>query len=371
MRVLLVGPAPPPYGGMALQAQQLQKLLRADGVQAEVFASNFALPSAIRLLEHVPVVRTCLRAGLVCFRLAPRVRQVDVVHILAASWLYFFLTVYPAVLLGRAYGKRVVLNYRGGGAQAFFRRSGWLAAPVFRLSALVTAPSEFLATMIRHRFDVPVSIVPNILDHSLFEYRQRTTFRPRMLVTRRLEKIYDVASVLKAFRAVQERYADASLWIAGSGGEEAHLRSLASAWSLRNVRFLGDVAHKDLAAVYRECDIYVNASLVDNFPGGLLEASAAGLVIVTTGAGGIPFIYENGRTAWVVEPGDWRGLAQAIETVLESPARASDMTRAAAAVVRACDWTEVRKPLFEAYGFSVDALPTAPAGLNGARCAAG
>ena len=280
MRVLLVAPAPPPYGGMALQAQQLEKLLRRDGVDVDVFPSNFPLPSGVRFLERVPGVRTLLRAGLIWFRLWPRVRQVDVVHILAASWAYFFLAVYPPVLLGRACGKRVVVNYRGGEAREFFRRYGWLSAPVFNLASAVTAPSEFLATVIRQRFDVPVLIVPNVLDHSLFVYRQRTTMRPRMLVTRHLEKMYDVASVLRAFRAVQARHADASLWVAGSGGEEAHLRSLVSAWDLKNVRFLGEVAHKDLAAVYGECDIYVNASLVDNFPGALLEASAAGLVVV-------------------------------------------------------------------------------------------
>jgi glycosyltransferase involved in cell wall biosynthesis len=186
-----------------------------------------------------------------------------------------------------------------------------------------------------------------------------------------LEKIYDVASVLKAFRVVQERHADASLWIAGSGSEDGNLRSLVSALNLRNVRFLGEVAHADLAGVYRECDIYVNASLVDNFPGALLEASAAGLAVVTTSAGGIPFIYENGRSAWMVEPGDWRGLAKGIETVLESPSVAADMTKAAATVVRACEWTEVRARLFEAYGLRLDPREPDNGRLDGARCAAG
>ena len=371
MRVLLVAPVPPPYGGMALQARQLETLLRQDGVDVRPFASNFPLPAGLRVLERVPGARTLLRASLIWFRLWRCARQVDVVHILAASWWYFFLAVYPAVIVGRLSSKRVVVNYRGGEAREFFRRCGWLAAPVFKLATAVTAPSEFLAAVIRERFQVPVSIVPNVLDHSLFVFRQRTTIGPRMLVTRHLEKMYDVESVLKAFRGVQQRHPDSSLWIAGGGSEEAHLRSLVSTWNLGNVRFLGEVAHADLAAVYRDCDIYVNASLVDNFPGALLEASAAGLVVVTTGAGGIPFIYETGRTAWIVEPGDWQALAQAIETVLASPDHALEMIREAAAAVRSFEWPQVRQRLFEAYGISVDSLQAGQASLKGARCAAG
>ena len=46
-----------------------------------------------------------------------------------------------------------------------------------------------------------------------------------------------------------------------------------------------------------------------------------------------------------------RDLARAVEKVLEDRALASDLTAAATAVVRKCDWKEVRKPLYEGYGF--------------------
>ncbi len=371
MRVLVVAPIAPPYGGMALQAQQLQALLRRDGVHVALLASNFALPFPLGFAERVPVVRAAIRAALVWFKLWTKVREADVVHVFAASWLYFFVVVYPAVLVGRARGRRVVVNYRGGEASSFFRRYGWLAAKCFRSAGVITAPSEFLAAAIRERFDVPVSIVPNILDTSLFSYRRRTAIRPRLLVTRHLEKIYDTETVLKAFRSVQSRYPDASLWIAGGGSEEARLRGLVSEWNLPGVRFLGEIAHRDLPSVYGECDIYVNASRVDNFPGALLEASAAGLVVVTTRAGGIPFIYDHGKTASMVDPGDWEALSDAIIKVLQNPSQGVQMTEAALAIVRACEWTEVRKRLFEAYGFGNETGSTGPASLNGARCVAG
>ena len=271
-------------------------------------------------------------------------------HIFAASWLYFFAVVFPAAAVGSLSRKRVILNYRGGDALKFFTRYGWGVRRVLSLADAITVPSRFLAEMIEGRFHMPVVIVPNVIEMSVFTHRQRTAIQPKMLVTRQLEKMYDIEAVLQAFRKVQAGWPAASLWIVGSGSEGERLRGLARDWNLENVRFLGHVAHGDLPALYDQCDILLNASRVDNFPGALLEASAAGLVVVSTGAGGIPFMYRNGETAFLVEPGDWEGLADAVEQVLRHPAAALELTKKAAALAHACEWREVRRALYEVYG---------------------
>jgi glycosyltransferase involved in cell wall biosynthesis len=362
-RILLVAPSPPPYGGMALQARLLEKFLRADGDEVAFVPSNSPLPAALRFAERIPGLRTVLRFFTVSRRIWRQAADASVVHVLAASWVYFFAVAAPAVFIARLRGRRVVLNYRGGEAARFFRWFGWAAWPVFRLAHSVTAPSGFLAGIIRGRFRVPVAIVPNILDLSAFRFRHRSGFGPRLLATRHLEPIYDLESVLRAFRAVHQRYPEASLWIAGTGSREAHLRALVSAWNLPGVRFLGHVRHQDLPALCDQRDILLNASRVDNFPGALLEASAAGLLVVSTAAGGIPFIYRDGETALLVEPGDWQALARAVIRSLESPALASSLALAGASLARRCDWRQVRLALDPAYGFGEPGpgLPAMPA----------
>lgn len=352
LRVLVIAPSPPPYGGMALQARLLEKLLRSDGNEVEFFPANFAYPGSRGRFGRLPGIRTALRAVVIWFTLWGPVRRAEVIHIFAASWLYFYMVVYPAVLLGRACGKRVVVNYRGGEAARFFRWNRWLAIPAFRMADIITAPSAFLATVIKSCVGSPVYIVPNILDLSAFRYRKRENFAPAVLATRHLEKIYDIPSVLRAFREVQLRYPEASLWIAGTGSQEQHLRGLATEWKLNHVRFLGHVAHTDLPAICDQRDILLNASLVDNFPGSLLEASAAGLAVVSTGAGGIPYIYQNGSNALLVEPGDWRGLAEATLRILDDQSLGRKLVLAAEALARQCDWREVRRRLYVAYGCS-------------------
>lgn len=351
-RVLLVGPAPPPYGGMALQGQKLATLLRLDGFDLIFLASNLVFPAGLRAVDGVPALRTVVRFVLLCIRILAEVRKAHVIHVLAASWVYFFAAVCPAVVVGRLFRRRVVVNYRGGEADRFFQSFGWIVRPIFAMADVITVPSQYLARVFEKHFGITAAIVPNILDTRMFRYRQRMRFRPNIVTARHLEQMYDVESVLRAFRLVQESYPDATLTIAGTGSQEGHLRSLASGWNLSNVRFVGGVRQDELPSFYDECDIFLNASRVDNFPGALLEASAAGLAVVSTAAGGIPCIYDNGETAWLVQPGDWQGLAGAVLKVLDAPEVAHLTTKAAAELVRAFEWREVRGLLLDAYGFA-------------------
>jgi len=352
-KVLIIGPQAPPYGGMALQGAMLERLLRADGMSVVFFPSNLAFPPGLRFVDRIRGFRPFARSILTSIKLWGKIRQVDVVHILACSRLYFFLVVAPAVILSRMRRKRVILNYRSGDAKQFFRRYKWIVKPFFLLADSVTAPSGFLVEAIQESFKILVSTVPNIVDFSAFQYRERKQLQPRMLVTRHLEKLYDVELVLRAFRRIQERYPQASLDIAGTGSEEQRLRAVVATWRLQNVRFLGHVLHRDLPAIYDRCDILLNGSRVDNFPASLMEASASGLVVISTKAGGIPFIYQDGKNAILVELGDWEALAAGVERVLAEPSLGQRLASEAVQLSGQCDWQNVRRLLYQSYGFGL------------------
>jgi glycosyltransferase involved in cell wall biosynthesis len=347
----LIGPKVPPYGGMALQGRLMQQLMTVEGINVGFLASNLPFPNGLGFLDRLRGVRPFLRSMHFCVRLWRMLGSVEVVHILACSWLYFFVIVCPAVVISRLRGKHVVLNYRGGQADDFLRRSAFVLRTFFRMAHVVTAPSDFLVNVIGKRIGVPVEIVPNIVNFTRFRYRERKPIQPKMVVTRHLLKLYDIESVIRAFRVVQQRYNEASLLIVGTGDQEKYLRGLVSTWKLENVEFLGYVPQEDLPAVYEKCDILLNASLADNFPGSLVEAAAAGLIVVSTGVGGIPFIFENDKNAILVEPGDWAGLAAGALRVLEDPALASRLAKDALKQCQEYDWKNVRRLLYPMYGF--------------------
>lgn len=350
-QVLLIGPKAPPYGGMGIQAALLHRLMMGDEVPVTFLPSNPAFSTRLRFFERLRGLRPFLRSALFCFQLWRKLPRVDVVHVLACSWLYFYCVVYPAVVLSWLRGKRVVLNYHGGEADRFLRRYRRSIAPIFRIADIVTVPSEFLGRVIRAHTGVPTRVVPNIVNSSDFSYRQRSPLGPTMLVTRHLEELYDIPSVIRAFADVQRSYPDASLWIAGTGTQESTLHELVSKMALRNVVFLGHVPYETLPSIYDQCDILLNASLMDNFPGSLVEAAAAGLVVISTGVGGIPYMFEDAKSALLVEPGDWAGLARATLRVLAEPDLASRLTGEAREQCEQCDWRNVSRVLYDVYGF--------------------
>jgi hypothetical protein len=62
-------------------------------------------------------------------------------------------------------------------------------------------------------------------------------------------------------------------------------------------------------------------------------------------------MYQHEKTALLVDSGDWRALGLSVIKVLKSPSLASHLAIRAETLARQCEWAEVRKSLYRAYGF--------------------
>jgi len=72
-----------------------------------------------------------------------------------------------------------------------------------------------------------------------------------------------------------------------------------------------------MPSLYAAADVYLNAPDIDNMPGSILEAFASGLPVVTTDAGGIPYIVRHGETGLLVPRGNHEGIAAAAIRLLQ------------------------------------------------------
>lgn len=106
--------------------------------------------------------------------------------------------------------------------------------------------------------------------------------------------------------------------IAGDGELDETLRRAADRLGLRErVRFVGPVA--DGALFWGDQDVAVLLSDHEGSPNALIEAAAAGLPIVGTAVGGVPELVDD-EVGALVDPGDDRGIAMAIERLVRDPA---------------------------------------------------
>lgn len=348
VRVLIVAPALDILGGQAVQAARLLEQMRAEpALKVDFLPINPAFPRLVRRWQGVKYVRSIRTSVLYWQQLLRTVGKYDVIHIFSASYLSFLISPTPAILAAKLYGKRIVLNYRSGEAEDHLRRSA-TARRLLRLADALVVPSGYLVDVFA-RFELRARAIYNIVATDRFRFRARRPLRPVFLANRNLEPLYNVACVLRAFALVQQHYPDARLTVAGDGSQRAQLEQLARDLELQNTTFIGRVAPARMPELYDAADIYLNSSEIDNMPGSIIEAYAAGLPVVTTDAGGIPYIVTDGETGLLVRRGDHAALAAGALRLLADEALAARITAAARRACAQYSWPAVRGEWLKLY----------------------
>jgi glycosyltransferase involved in cell wall biosynthesis len=303
---------------MANQTRQLAELLRAAGGSVLLVQTNRACAAA--WVDQIFGVRAVVRLVPYAASLWRAAAQADLMHVMSNSgWAWHLFSV-PAIWIAWLKRVPVIVNYRGGEAASFLQWSGALVRWTMRRTAALAVPSEFLRQVFRAH-GMSANVLPNVVDVDRYRPRPvRHALGAHVVVTRNLEPLYDIASAIRAFALLAAERADARMTIAGSGPQAAELRQLADQLKVAGkVRFAGRLERDQIAALMLAADVSLNPSLADNMPNSVLEAMAAGVPVVSTRVGGVPFIVEHERTALLVSPGDVDAMAGAMQRVLDDP----------------------------------------------------
>lgn len=326
MRVLLVAPSLDILGGQAVQATRLLSALsEVPQLQMSFLPINPRPPKLFGWVRRVPYLRTAVTFVLYTARLFREARNQDILHIFSAGLSSYTLWTIPALLAGRLYRKKLIVNYRDGQAEEHI--TTWRTAkPTLRLADCIVTPSGFLVDVFA-KHGITARAIFNVIDVSRFVYRRRRKLRPVFMTNRILEPLYNVGCILRAFAIVQAHYPDASLTIAHDGCCRPALEKLARELKLRNTQFIGRVPHGRVPQLYDSADIYLTSPNIDCMPGSLLECFASGLPVVATEAGGIPYIAKDRQSALLVGLNDHEALARCAIELLENPDLVERITR--------------------------------------------
>jgi L-malate glycosyltransferase len=350
LQVLLVGPSLRRLvGGQEVQADLLMRYWRNDPAVAMSFVPIATeLPKWLHAVEGVPYARTVFRFPFYLTSLWRAAAKVDIVHIFSASYGSFLVATTPAWLVARLLRRKIIVNYHDGRARDHLQKSR-LARVILRRTRILVVPSGYLVEVF-NEFGLRARIVPNVVDFREFPFRARPVLRPLLLCTRNFEPHYGVDVVIRAFAEVKRKFSDARLRLVGEGPAEHHLRTLVRELQLEDVEFVGPVPPGEIGRLYAEADIFINASWVDNLPLSIIEAFAAGTPVVTTAAGGIPYMVTHGETGLLCEPGDWTSLAHDAIRLLKDSGLALRLATAACGQASRYEWGNVRNQWLAAYG---------------------
>jgi glycosyltransferase involved in cell wall biosynthesis len=291
MKVVQLGPYPPPHGGVQTNLVAIREYLRRSGHACDaVNLTRFRRENAdgvyypesagalMRLLWSLPADILHLHFG---GDLTPRLLG-----------LALFCTMIP--------GRRTVLTFHSGGYPG--SPAGRTAAPgtlrgfvLRRLDGVIAVNAEIAALFAK--FGLPSSRIRTILpftvqppDRALPLPERLASFlathRPALLTVGLLEPEYDLAMQIDAMEAILKRFPGAGLVIVGAGSlEEPLRRQIAGKPYAAHVLLYGDMPHAVTLRAMLECDILLRTTLFDGDSVSVREALYIGTPVIASDNG--------------------------------------------------------------------------------------
>jgi glycosyltransferase involved in cell wall biosynthesis len=102
------------------------------------------------------------------------------------------------------------------------------------------------------------------------------------------------------------------------------------------VEITGWVGEEELAAAYRDADVFAYPSIYEGFGLPVVEAMASGTPVVTSTGGSLPEV--AGDAALIVDPLDTSAIVAALRVIASDPARAASLRSAGLVRARLFSW---------------------------------
>jgi len=203
-----------------------------------------------------------------------------------------------------------------------------------------------------------IEVVPLGVDHAFFSPGDRRMARralgldassgPLLLFVGRIQPLKGATVAVQALASLRRSGpagAGARLVLVGGpsgphGAEELErLHDLARSLGVSEaVRFVPPQPHELLSTFYRAADCCLVPSRSESFGLVALEAAACGIPVVAASVGGLTTLVDDGRTGYLVEPGDAEGFARRVAEIVSDPGLHGRLGAAGAEVARGYTW---------------------------------
>jgi glycogen(starch) synthase len=318
MKILLIGPYPPPYGGVSVHVSEARKLLHLSGVDCHVLNVD---PHALASSEYLSI-----RSGWdFCRTMTRFARNGWILHVHTNGHNHRSWLVALAAGIAGTLGPGSLLTLHSGMAPAYLapgrRGPRLLARLVCVLYRRIVAVAPEIRDAILSLW-VParrVALLPAFLPtatsrQELRELKAVEGRKPRLATTLFFRPEYGFELLVEAVGRVKDEHPDIACVVMGGGGDQEQGERLVHEKSLqRHFLFLGDVPHEKCISVMSRCDLFVRPTLADGDASSVREAHSLGIPVVASNVGHRP----PGTTLF--NTGDADDLAAKIRATISQP----------------------------------------------------
>jgi D-inositol-3-phosphate glycosyltransferase len=362
-------------GGMNVYVDALARTLARRGVRVDVFTRGEARTTTVAPgydvvglpalgVDRADTVRSFVE-GIVKWA-AEAEAAYDVVH------SHYWLSGWAGVLLRDQLDVPLAISFHTlGRVREATRTPGEPRESLVRIAAegevvaraecMVASTPADAADLIEHYQAAPerICVSPPGVDHAVFTPGDRSTARAAFglgpgPVVGYVGRIQERKGIDVAIAAVARIPGCRLLVVGGPSGPTGRddfesLRRLADDLAPGRVLFHGPMAHSAVVEAYRASDAVVVPSHSESFGLVALEAMAAGVPVVASRVGGLPYVVVDGSSGCLVSGHDPAAYAAALESILFDPARAASLSEGALHRAGEFSWEVTVDRLVELY----------------------
>lgn len=120
--------------------------------------------------------------------------------------------------------------------------------------------------------------------------------------------------LIEAIRVLAQKKLNIKVSIVGGGPQICEMNELIARYNLKNVEYIGPIAHDELPEYYRSLDVFIFPTVLRESLGLVgLEAMACGVPVIGSNIGGLTDYIVDGYNGFMFNPGDACDLANKIE----------------------------------------------------------
>jgi glycosyltransferase involved in cell wall biosynthesis len=151
----------------------------------------------------------------------------------------------------------------------------------------------------------------------------------RIGTVKSLYPTYGISYLIEAFAiAMKKGMKNAELIIIGDGKQKCELEKLCRTLKIDDyVRFIGKIPHENIPKWLNTFHVFAALSVFESFGVSIIEASACGLPVVVSDAGGLQEVVIDGETGFIVPKCDPNAAAEKILHLYENSALRNNMGR--------------------------------------------
>jgi glycogen synthase len=306
MKILLIGPYPPPHGGISVHVSELHRCLAAAGVPCRVLDTSDVKSWSF----HFALLRYSLQGWTLHL------------HTNGHNWKSWLLAMWCGIV-GQSSGS-CVLTLHSGLAPGYLtalhkwrRRMVRLTCRLYSRVICVSPAVRDALVLLGQRTD-RTDIAPAYLETALDKiWLDRKTIawmeehRPLLSTALFFRPEYGFDLLVSVIAMLRVRYPSVGCLVMGSGEQELEARKRVRDFGLdRHMLLVGDVVHAQCLALMSRSDLFLRTTRYDADSISVREALAFGVPVVASRVGARP------QGVILFEPGDVTDLLSKIESTL-------------------------------------------------------